>query len=88
MKVIILGAHVNIIYKQTLLGTLPEVKEARKPGLQHNIFASMQKPLTFMLASNKGTDQRAHPRRLISAFDICFLKEISKCFGGLQLIKY
>ena len=38
------------------------------------IWASMRETLTVMLANNKGADQPAHPRSLISAFVIRYLK--------------
>ena len=43
--------------------------EARKPGL-HDHYG----PLTFSLANNKGADQPAHSRSLISAFVIRYMK--------------
>ena len=47
----------------------------RQGSLGFNIiWASMYETLTLLLANNKGADQPAHPRRLISAFVIRFLK--------------
>ena len=47
--------------------------EARKPGLQRHGHIH-EKPRLFLIANNKGADQPAHPRSLISAFIICYLK--------------
>ena len=56
----------------------------------------MQETLTLLLVNNKGADQPAHPRSLISAIVIRFLKskvtrsDVSKfyiIFGGLQYDK-
>ena len=48
----------------------------RRPGsLGFNIiWASMRETLNELLANNKGADQPAHPRSLISAFVIRYLK--------------
>ena len=43
--------------------------EVRKPGL-HDHYG----PITFLLANNKGADQPAHSRSLISAFVIRYMK--------------
>ena len=50
----------------------------RRPGsLDFNIIlASAQETLTLLLANNKGTDQHAYPRSLISAFIIHYLKTV------------
>ena len=47
--------------------------EARKPGLQHNMDLNA-KTLTLLLEKNNGADQPAHPRRLLSAVLIRYLK--------------
>ena len=47
--------------------------EARKPGLQHHL-GIVAKTLTLLFVINKGTDQPAHPCRLINAFVIRCLK--------------
>ena len=38
------------------------------------MLAAMQESLTLLHANNKGTDKAAHPRSLISIFDIRFLQ--------------
>ena len=47
--------------------------EARKPGLQHYMGLDARNP-DFLLANNKGTDQPALTRSLISTFVIRSLK--------------
>ena len=44
-----------------------------KPWLQHHMWLAL-KSVTLLLANNKGTDQPAHPRSLISAFVFRYLK--------------
>ena len=46
--------------------------EARKHGLQHHM--GIDHETLTLLANNKGADQPAHPRSLISAFIIRYLK--------------
>ena len=48
--------------------------EARKPGLQNHHIGLDAKTMTLLFAYNKGADQPAHPRSLISAFVIRCLK--------------
>ena len=40
------------------------------------IWAGTQENLSSVFAKNKGADQPAHPRRLISTFVICFFESI------------
>ena len=56
----------------------------------------MRDPSTLLLVNNKGADQPAHSRSLVSAFVIRYLKskvtrsdvsQFSNLFGGLQLDK-
>ena len=69
--------------------------DKRRPGsLGFSIFKDLNARCpTLMLANNKGADQPAHPRSLISAFVIRYLKSkvtrsdislFSILFGGLQ----
>ena len=60
-------------------------------------WSSMRDTLTLLLANNKGADQPAHPRSLISAFVIRYLKSKGTMSGisnsrflfcRLQLAKY
>ena len=51
------------------------------------IWASTRETLELMLVNNKGADQPAHPRSLINAFVICYLKSkylLILLFCGLQ----
>ena len=50
------------------------------------IWPSMPETLSLGFANNKGTDQSAHSRSLISAFVICFLEYIN--LNLLQAIFY
>ena len=52
---------------------------ARKPLLQHHMHIDA-KTLTLLVANNKGTDQPAYPRSLISAFVIRYLKTRSDIY--------
>ena len=45
------------------------------------IWASTRESLSSGFANNKGADQPAHPRSMISAFVICFLKSIISKLG-------
>ena len=68
--------------KQILLGEKRTVDWQNKPLLCFiitftvTIWASTRENLSSMFANNKGADQPAHPRSLISAFVICVLKSI------------
>ena len=42
----------------------------------NRVWASTQENLSSVFANNKGADQPAHPRSLISAFVICLLESI------------
>ena len=44
-------------------------------------WASTLGNLTLLLAKNKGADQPAHPRSLISSHVICYLKSIAVNFS-------
>ena len=57
--------------------------EARKHGLQHHI-CLVREIQTLLLANNKGADQPAHPRSLVSAFVIHKMK--GKNLGQIPLI--
>ena len=61
----------NYMYQQKTL----EGKELNAVNVCTIIWASTQENLSSVVANNKGTDQPAHPRRLISACS--FAGEIS-----------
>ena len=56
-------------------------------NMQVYIWASTQENRATRFANNKGADQPAHPRQLISAFVISFLEsDISKlCTGDISI---
>ena len=43
-----------------------------EPTSDRDILASTRERLTLLNTNNKGTDQPAHPRSLVSAFVVCF----------------
>ena len=49
------------------------------------IWASTPENLSSGLANNKGADQPAHPRSLISAFVICFLESMISNFATREI---
>ena len=71
-------------------------REGQEAWASTSLWNSMRDPSTLLLVNNKGADQPAHSRSLVSAFVIRYLKskvtrsdisQFSNLFGGLQLDK-
>ena len=52
----------------------------------HPFWASTQENLSSVFGNNKGVDQPAHPRRLISAFVILLLESIISRFASSEIV--